>query len=138
MGSERRYPLDPLRQLTGWSMRHITTIAPCGGPEYRTRLDQGVTAAIADRLAVAAGLHPHLVWPEMLDHAIEDHQRTCEAEGCAERFSPPDRAPHMRFCSPRCKRREKMRRYRARPHGAEANRRHSAAYREYLRTRRAA
>lgn len=124
----RRYPLAPFLALTGWTMNHVTKVAPCNGSEYRVRLEQGVTERTADRLAVVAGLHPWSVWPEMADHA--DPRRSCAAVGCDALFLPPDRAPHALYCSARCRQRMKARRYRAKPHGAETNRRHRRAYYE--------
>jgi hypothetical protein len=107
----RRYPLGPLFELTGWSMNRVSEIAPTGGPEYRRRRVEGVTELVADRLAVAAGLHAWLVWPEMADHAICDAQRECAADECEEQFVPAD--PRQRFCSPRCVKRMYARRRRA-------------------------
>lgn len=95
-----RYPLAPLFELTGWTMTDVRDLAPCGGEEYRLRLERGVTERIADRLAVAAGLHPHVVWPEMADHAIEDAEQECADERCTATFVPT-RKSH-RYCSPRC------------------------------------
>lgn len=113
----RRYPLEPLMAVTGWSMAKVREQAPCNGSEYRLRISQGVTERTADRLAVAAGLHPFDVWPEIELLGT----RPCAAAGCQVHFAPKDR--QSRYCSPRCRQREKMRRYRARPHGAEVNRR---------------
>lgn len=94
-----RYPLAPLLELTGWTMTQVRQVAPCGGGEYQRRLREGVTERIADRLAVAAGLHPHVVWPEMADHAIADNQRACEE--CETGFLP--KRSDQRFCSKECR-----------------------------------
>lgn len=126
----RRYPLHPLLELTGWTMNRVTQIAPCNGTEYRLRLADGVTERTADRLAVAAGLHPWAVWPDMAEDVSSDLERTCGADGCEATFTPHERAPHARYCSQRCRQREKARRYRAKPHGAETNRRHRRSYYE--------
>lgn len=96
----RRYPLAPLFELTGWTMADVRQVAPCNGAEYRLRLREGVTEGIADRLACAAGLHPHVVWPEMADHALEDASQPCADERCTTTFVPT-RKSH-RYCSPRC------------------------------------
>lgn len=109
----RRYPLEPLLALTGWTMTDVRDIAPCGGEEYRLRVEHGVTERIADRVAVAAGLHPHVVWPEMADHALEDASRPCADERCTTTFVPT-RKSH-RYCSPACfQRAYKRAKYRAR------------------------
>lgn len=139
----RRYPLEPLRQLTGWSVVELNRLAPCNGTEYRLRMEHGVTEKIADRLAVAAGVHPWLIWPEMEDH-ITLTMPVCAADGCEERFLPRD--CRTRYCSATCRHREKMRRYRTTEHGKAANRRYRKAYywsaRDYelaqMRRRRAA
>src|SRR5690606_17349748 len=104
-------------------------IAPCGGEEYRLRRTEGVTERIADRLAVAAGLHPHVVWPEMADHAIADNQRACEE--CEAPFLP--KRSDQRFCSKECRwrkcNRESYRhRYRTDPAFAAQERQRVLAY----------
>lgn len=126
----RRYSLEPFLGLTGWTMNQVTKVAPCNGSEYQLRRTEGVTERTADRLAVTVGLHPWTVWPEMADDVARDLERTCAADGCDATFTPPERAPHALYCSPRCRQREKARRYRSRPHGAAANRRHRRAYYE--------
>lgn len=68
----RRYPLEPL-----FDAMHLTPAAACRllrvsgsvEQEYRRR---GVTEVVADRLAARAHLATYAVWPEMIDHAIED------------------------------------------------------------------
>lgn len=83
--------------LTGWTMDQVRAVAPCNGNEYRLRRAHGVTEAIADRLAVAAGYHPFEVWPEMLEDAAAE--RRCDR--CGGGFVPVRRA--QRWCSPRCR-----------------------------------
>lgn len=137
----RRYPLDPFVALTRWTFRDIQNVAACNGSEWQIRKEHGVTEYVADRIACAAGYHPHEVWPEMLDHAIADlPDRDC-AE-CGQTFIP-NRPSVQRFCSPRCYRRyhskANTRRRRATPEGAELNRarrrRYYAENREYERER---
>lgn len=119
-----RYPLAPLMQVSGIAtMKSLRAIFPMNGTEYRRVIDDGLSEPQADRWAVKLGLHPAEVWPQW------GHQ-ACAAEDCGGWFLPPARAPHTRYCSPRCKNREKKRRYRATPNGAEANRRHRRAYYE--------
>lgn len=121
---ERRYPLEPFLRLTGWSMQRIRSIAPCGGEEYRTRLERGVTELIADRLACAAGHDPYVVWPEMLDHQIVDVSAACQE--CEKQFVPT-RKGH-RFCSDRCRERLRMRAKYQDPNFAAAKRAARARY----------
>lgn len=125
----RRYPLGPLLELTGWTMTDVRDLAPCGGEEYRLRVEHGVTERIADRLAIAAGLHPHVVWPEMADHAIADNQRACEE--CETRFLP--KRSDQRFCSKECRWRKcnregYRRRYQTDPAFREQQRQRVLAY----------
>ncbi len=71
----RRYPLAPLLDRMGLDSRKAAArhlrISGSTEQDYRHR---GVTERVADRLAVKAGLNPFEVWPEMADHAIEDHR----------------------------------------------------------------
>lgn len=123
----RRYPLAPLFELTGWTMSDVRDIAPCGGEEYRLRRTEGVTERIADRLAVAAGLHPHVVWPEMAAHALEDASQPCADERCTNTFIPV-RKSH-RYCSRNCRnRRHERMKYRTDPEFRARKRGASQAY----------
>lgn len=98
----RRYPLDRFLQLTGWSLNQTQTIAACNAAEWRLRNEHGVTERIADRIACAAGWHPHEIWPEMLDHAIADlPDRVCVADDCDQRFVPAN--GKQRYCSRNCR-----------------------------------
>lgn len=99
----RRYPLQPLLELTGWTMNRVTQIAPCNGGEYRLRLADGVTERTAERIAVAAGYHALEVWPEMIEEAYS----ACAAADCERRFIPT-RKGHS-YCSDRCRERVRMR-----------------------------
>lgn len=69
----------------------------------------GLTERQAERLAVRLGVDPYQCWPEMLDEAIAEVERECAAVDCAVRFVPPAKAPHKRFCSSTCRRREQRR-----------------------------
>lgn len=137
----RRYSLEPFFALTRWTMRDIQDIAACNGSEWKIRKERGVTEPIADRIACAAGWHPHEVWPEMLDDAIADlPDRTCPE--CEQQFIP-NRPSVQRFCSKLCYRRhharETNRRRRANPveqaKNRERRRRYYAENAEYERAR---
>lgn len=68
----RRYPLDPLfaaMRMTPASACRSLNVSGSTMQEYRGR---GVTELVADRLATRAGFPTYSVWPEMLEHAIED------------------------------------------------------------------
>lgn len=124
----RRYPLAPFFELTGWSMTRVTEIAAANAEELRRRRSEGVTERIADRLAVAAGFHAFVIWPEMADHVIADTQRECADEMCRAWFVPTN-AKH-RYCTDRCRSRaSSRRRYRMSPDHAAKQRARAAAYR---------
>lgn len=88
-------------RLTGWSLSRICRIEPCNSVEYRVRRERGVTELIADRLAVAAGLHPSLVWSDWLS----DLEVECAHPDCPNMFVRHPKGPHRKFCSHRCRRR---------------------------------
>lgn len=90
----RRWPLQPFLDATGWSMTRIREVAPCNGVEYRRRRTEGVTEATADRLAIAAHLHPWEIWPEI------EHLAEIPCAECNEGFVP-FRKNHL-HCSKRC------------------------------------
>lgn len=101
------------------------------GSTYQQYRDRGVTAYVAHSLADKAGVHPYEVWPDLLDAEIASLERECAATDCSERFIPPlGRGRHQKFHDDGCRRREKMRRYRARDHGREVNRLAARRYRE--------
>lgn len=134
--TSRRYSLEPFLTLTSWTYSQIQDVAACNGTEWRLRQTDGVTEYVADRIATAAGYHPHEVWPEMLDHAIADLGTQC-AE-CGDPFAPT-RAGH-RFCSRNCQQRHNdRRRYQTDPTERERvrarRRRRYAANAEYERAR---
>lgn len=120
----RRYPLQALVDATGLTEAALGREVGLSGTSLKKARELGLVDAAADRCAVRLGLLPWQVWPEWL----EALNRPCSADGCNERFLPPERAPHALYCSRRCAQREKVRRYRATPRGAEANRRHRRAY----------
>lgn len=108
-----RYPLAPFFAASGWTMTQVREVSPCNGDEYRVRLTRGVTERLADRLAVAADLHPGEVWPDFLsDEQVEF--RACLADDCDELFEVTQE--HRRYCSSTCSSRHRRRvRYRTDP-----------------------
>lgn len=129
----RRYPVEPLERLTGLSHRQLRLLAGMDGSiAYKAR--PGLTEATADRLAVAAGYVPYDVWPEMLDHAIEDVEasKTFPCAECGTPFAPTS-ARH-RFCQSRCAARNRKRlQYQRDPAVRERTLARAAAYREECR-----
>jgi hypothetical protein len=92
-----RYPFAPLAAAMQLSEAHACRVLNLSGStavEYRRR---GLTRRVADRLAVAAGLHPYEVWPEMVDDDIADTQaaeaaRLERKRASARRFAAKMRA----------------------------------------------
>lgn len=68
----RRYQLQPLADVLGISLASLGRHLGVSGSTWKEYRDQGVTEKVGDRLAVRAGVAAYEVWPEMLDHAIED------------------------------------------------------------------
>jgi hypothetical protein len=123
-----RYPLEPLLKLTGWTLRgRVREIAPYGSGEYRLRRDVGVTANVADRLAIAAGYHPCEIWPSWTSDCplpVYECCKECEAEFL------PTRPGHI-YCHPNCSARARKRRaYHSDPEARARRLAQSAAYYE--------
>lgn len=128
-----RYPIEPLIEKMKMGTGRVEAMRYLGvsGKSYQRYRDEGVTELVADRLAARAGFSVYEVWPEILEDAVASVQRECAAEDCAERFVPPiGRGRHQQYHSEACRQREKMRRYRARPHGRERNRQAAQRYRD--------
>jgi hypothetical protein len=67
----RRYPVAHLAALMRVDELAAMHRLEVSSIDARAYVDRGVTWKVADRLAVAAGFHPALVWPEWLDDGIE-------------------------------------------------------------------
>lgn len=101
--------------------------------EYRR---EGMSEKVAERLAVAAGFHPFVVWPEMTEVRCQSVEQECAAEGCDVRFVPARPQSHQKFCSLKCRRGRADQRAKARAakaryvkgNGAEGNRARRRAY----------
>lgn len=93
-----KYPLAPLITLTRMSHGEIAAavgITSSGVQRWSTR---GITERRADQVAVALGFSPYEVWPEMLDHAIEECVGVCVM--CGEPFVA---RKGQRFCGDACR-----------------------------------
>lgn len=119
-----RYPLDPLIALMGVGRTEANRVLRISGKteqEYRTL---GVSALVADRLAVRAGFDAYVVWPELLADVIASVERECAAPDCTERFIPGWKAGKKRYCSDTCKKRMfARRRYWTNPESKRARQR---------------
>lgn len=114
----RRYNLDALVAASGLTEHALGRKVGMDGTALRRAREHGLVESAADRYATRAGFHPHSIWPEMGDHAFEDHAVECAERSCTERFVPT-RKGH-RYCSPACRRRHadrewKRRRYQTDP-----------------------
>lgn len=125
---DRRYPFQPLADAVGLSLHKTCDLLNVSGStaqEYRKR---GVTATVADRLAVRAGFHPSAVWETW--HEDELARLSIRCEQCDELFIP--KRKDARFCKTQCSRkwwaREKTRRWRQKPEVAERQRIARRAY----------
>lgn len=135
----RRYPWAPLRQRlfatlgthreAGGSVQQVGVPSmaaylevPLGRVQSWTR--RGLTRDHAEDAAARLGEHPYVLWPEMRDDDIADAEaalRTCAAEDCTVRFVPTSHRQH--YHQPKCRDRQKARRWRRSDKGREAQRR---------------
>lgn len=105
----RRYPLADLAEAMRESYNQACERLGIGGAE-RNRIDAdgGLSLDRAERIALKAGLHPWNVWPEMVDHLMEDEGavRTCTV--CGDTFRP--RSHNQLCCADEACRAERRRR----------------------------
>lgn len=110
MKAERRLSITPLVEALnlapGESVSRALGISGSALTAYTTC---GMEERTADRLAARAGFVSWVLWPELLEDAIEDVTRECEADDCNRTFVPPSRAPFKRFCTPACRKRVQRR-----------------------------
>lgn len=104
-----RYPLQNLADVMGEDINSLARPLNLAGSTWKQYRDEGVSEKVADRLAVRAGFHPFVVWPEMAEDNFADFARECAAEDCTERFIPHWKTPFQKWCSTRCKQRIKTR-----------------------------
>jgi hypothetical protein len=100
-----RYPLEPLAAATGREVHDLLVRLGVTGSTMQDYKSRGISAVVADRMAVRCGLHPHSVWPEMRDDAIADLLVTCEAADCDQTFIRSILGRPRRFCGGACNRR---------------------------------
>lgn len=67
----KRYPFQPLMERIGARSLNDAGVrlGVSGTTLYKYR-GEGLSAGVADRLAVGAGLHPAMVWPEWVDDGL--------------------------------------------------------------------
>lgn len=124
----RRYRLEALADYLQMTMSAACIQARISGSTQKQALCHGITRHVAERIAGELIAHPSEIWPEVVDHDIEDHEVECAADNCTVRFMPA--YPWQKFCSTRCRRRTEIQRERATAAGKARNNRQSAAWRE--------
>lgn len=67
-----RYPLAPLAAAMGCSTNTLGERLGVRGSDLQRYTDHGVLHRTADRLAIKAGFHPYLIWPEMHGHDLAE------------------------------------------------------------------
>lgn len=67
-----RYPFAPLAALMGSSEASAARRLNVSGKTEQQYRREGLSAKVADRMAVRAGYHPYEVWPEMIAADFED------------------------------------------------------------------
>ena len=65
-----RYPLEPLADAMGITVHKACTRLRVTGATYQEYRDRGLTPMVADRLAIKAGFHPGLIWPQWVTDAL--------------------------------------------------------------------
>lgn len=70
--TERRYPLQDLADAMDCTVHALRDRLGISRASHQEWKDRGVSWPTADRLAIAAGYHPYLIWPEMLGHALAE------------------------------------------------------------------
>ena len=101
----RRYRLEPLAAFMRMTMSQTCIEVRLAGSTQKRGLCHGITRRVVDRIAAELKEHPAVIWPEIVDHDIEDTTLVCAADGCEERFVPHPRATRQKFCSKGCCRR---------------------------------
>jgi len=70
--ANRRYPIQALASEVGLTVDALCKRMGRSGAVQTSYRELGLSELVADRWAAAFGLPAPYVWPEMIDHAIED------------------------------------------------------------------
>lgn len=99
---KKRYRLDLLAALCGQSVSQLLLLHGYSGTTLQQYRDLGVSERVGDRLACKVGLHPYVVWPEMLDDVARAHRSAYNARLQRHRYhSDPEWAALKRKLSAR-------------------------------------
>jgi hypothetical protein len=96
-----RYPFAPLAALMGVNESQACKQLRVSGSTAQKYRRDGMTAIVADGMAVRAGFHPQDVWSSWMDDQFEAVSAPCA--DCGDRFIPVRR--DQRCCSKACKQR---------------------------------
>jgi hypothetical protein len=107
----RRYSLDALADFMKETVPAACRRVGISGSSENDARCHGITRRVAEKAAGLVKEHPATIWPEIVDHDIEDASRICAAEDCDQTFIGH---PNKRYCSGSCKRRIQARRHRER------------------------
>lgn len=117
---ERRYPIQPILDRTGWSHRDFAEHDHVELSTIRKRVSRGLSAPDAERIAVRLLHVPAVaVWPDF-------GEVPCANDRCDEMFAPTTN--HHVYCSRRCQQRVADRRYAAKRRSDDARREAQRAY----------
>lgn len=114
-----RWPLHDLLVATRHTPTSFGRLYGLSGSSLRLAVDRGLSTDAAENWAARAGLPAYAVWPDMVSTTIDEMENECASTDCTTRFVPRDLKSQQRYCSDRCRLREKTRRYRATPTGAQ-------------------
>lgn len=72
---DHRYPIEPLARAMRVPVEQVATALGISGTTWRIIREHGARDHTADRMAIRAGFHPFLIWPDMLDNRLAYDQR---------------------------------------------------------------
>lgn len=99
-----RYPVNRLAAVLGMTEHAALAWLGITGTEQQEYRRRGLTDYQADRLAVKAGYHPAVIWPELAEDRIRRYVRWCQ--WCTEPFLACD-SGRRHYCSTPCYRHAK-------------------------------
>lgn len=133
-----KYPFAPLAALMGMSESQACRMLGISGKTQQEYRRDGMSAKVADRMAVKARFHPYEVWPVMADRDVKDVEHVDYKEAAARRKRRADYRRRRYQTDPREREARKAAAARYRAETAEYKRRQDAAYRAANRDRRIA
>ncbi len=83
LGTKTRYPLGSLADACGLSEHALCVRLGLSGSTMQKVLADGLSALCADRYAVRMGYHAAVIWPELLNEAVEEARARRRAQWAA-------------------------------------------------------